>query len=136
MPPEIQINSPFRLVLNPQETEDRLGSMRMEVNFSVPFLGSQISYSSNDLWFGYDQWDAWISGLKGNQTGEEVVLTDLSESFMLKGRLLNDQNSTLILAVHLIKDKTTNGNIHCTFELNRDELAEMAQQFRKFPKWW
>lgn len=123
-----------RLVFDPVDTCNSPPSISFNINFtwSMPFQDCAIEHRG--CWIEHDELNRFendLSALQVNPSGE-IVLRDMSEVAVLT--MTRDGNSVLI-RYHAF-DTTGMGEVVFTIASYAQELSQLENRLRSYPKWW
>ncbi len=133
---EINIHKPLRLVIDLIEVDEYLPSFKCKVDIVIDHPTGFFRYNANDLWIECSNWDIFNEGLINLISTEKFSIQDMSEQFIIS--IEPNGSSGYLFELTCGEPDIGQGISFLRFKktVDSDELSQLMNSFRDFPKWW
>lgn len=131
---DIRFKSPFSFGLQIVEVDDRVPSLRADIEIAVDQFQHAFQYKGH-IWIECSVWDGFVEALH-MPSREAVSLHGMNDDFAL---VLQETEAGIALTWRLSKtdlDGRRRMAVEFTCKVNEDDLAAIRRQFDEFPTWW
>lgn len=134
--PEIIIQKPITLMMDVLDIDDYTPSMKMLLSVEVNHPTGFFKYQADDIWFSCSEWDIFSNRLSDLGSEKDLLLKDLSEYFRIVIKQKSD--NAYLFNLFCSEPEVGKGTTELNFSaiIDSDEIAQVINTFREFPKWW
>ena len=123
-----------RLIFDPVDTADNPPSISFNISFAWAMLFQSCTIEHRECWILLDELDRFESELSNllTTTNGETVLRNMSEMPVL---MLSRDGNSAVVRYHAA-DKSGKGDVVFAISTYAQQLSEMENRLRSYPKWW